>query len=166
MLSPPWRKTQSPGSSSRTHQVPPWRQQHSVCSNARGAAAETPKHSGPVFLDQVLAKLGPASEGSLSCDALIKEFLENWDQQELPDREAAGDRDSKAQSAFLHPPQDQEGGVVRHGSRLTPGRAAGSQGPHSTAGLTKDSAGEAENSADILAHGALPLATRRPAMLF
>ncbi|KAF4804839.1 hypothetical protein TURU_004282 [Turdus rufiventris] len=104
---------------------------YSTCSVTKGTAAETPKQSELVSLDPLWAKLGPASDESLSCDALVKELLENWDQEGLPDREAAGERDSEAQRTFLCPPQDKEGCVLSDGSRLSPELAEGSQGLHS-----------------------------------
>ncbi|KAL2307766.1 hypothetical protein Nmel_000746 [Mimus melanotis] len=122
---------------------------HSTCSMTKGAAEETLKHSEFVSLDQLVAELCPASDDSPSFDTLIKELLGNWDQEELPDREAAG---SEAQSAFPRPLQDKEGYVLRDGSSVTPELAAGSQGPHSRADVTKVSSGEAENNADLLAY--------------
>ncbi|KAL2308632.1 hypothetical protein Nmel_001690 [Mimus melanotis] len=131
--------------------------QHSACSVTKDAAVEAPKHSELVSLDQSLVELGPASDDSLSCDVLLQELLQNWDQEELPKREAARDRISESQRALILPQHDKEGCVLRDGSRVTPELAAGSQGPHSTSGATKDSAGEAEINAemappDLLAH--------------
>ncbi|KAL2308600.1 hypothetical protein Nmel_001652 [Mimus melanotis] len=124
---------------------------HSTSRATKDAAGETSKS-----LDQLLAELDPAPDDSLSCEALVKELLENWDEEELPDRKAAGDRNSKPQSALAHPQQDKEGCALGDGSSVTRELAAGSQGPHSTTAMTKDSA-EAENNAemtspDLLAH--------------
>lgn len=122
---------------------------HSPCSGIKEATRETPKCSELVSLDQLLAELGPLPEESLSCDALVRELLENWDQEELPDREAAAERDSQAESALFPPAGRKEGCVLGDGSSVTPEVAAGSQVPHSTLGVTKDSTGEAETSTEM-----------------
>ncbi|RMC14754.1 hypothetical protein DUI87_06928 [Hirundo rustica rustica] len=119
---------------------------HSARSVTKGAAGGTPKYSERVSLDQLLAELSPVSDDSLACDALVKELLENWEPEELPDRDAAEERDSEPQSALFVQAENKEGHVLKDGSSVTPEVAAGSQVPHTTLGVTKVSAGEAENS--------------------
>ncbi|KAF4796278.1 hypothetical protein TURU_085146 [Turdus rufiventris] len=143
--------TESPSSSSCILQDPPSptldaaagpSEPHRTSRVTKNTAAQTPEHSELGSLDQLLDELGPVSDCSLSCDALVKELLEDWEQEELRDRKAAGQRVSETQSARVHPSQHKEGCVLRKGSSVTPQLAAGSQGPHSTAGTTKLSAGE------------------------
>ncbi|XP_053808285.1 uncharacterized protein LOC128793206 [Vidua chalybeata] len=118
-------------------------ERHSAACMTKDAAGET-QHSEPVSLDQLLAELSPVSHDSLSCDTLVKELLENWEQEELPDTEAAGQRDREPESALFLPRQEKEGGVLRDASSLTLELVAGSQGLHSISGLTKASAGETD----------------------
>ncbi|KAF4796833.1 hypothetical protein TURU_079557 [Turdus rufiventris] len=117
----------------------------STRNTPKDATAETPEHSELVSLDELLAELGPTSDDSLSCDDLVNEILE-----ELPDRGAvAGQRVREPHSALVLPRQPQEGCVLRDGSSVTPELAAGSQEPRSTSGVTEDSAGGAENNAEM-----------------
>ncbi|KAF4802661.1 hypothetical protein TURU_023327 [Turdus rufiventris] len=118
--------------------------------STKDAAAKTREYPELVSFDQLLAELGPPADDSLSCDAIVNEILEDWDKEELPAREAAaGQRVREPQSALVLPQQPREGCALRQGSSVTPQLAAGSQGPHSTSGVTGDSAGEAENNAEM-----------------
>ena len=81
---------------------------HSTCSVTKDAAGETESSSELVSLDQLLADLCPVSHDSLSCDALIRELLEECEEEQLPDREEAGERDSEPESALSLPRQDEE----------------------------------------------------------
>nr|XP_041569959.1 uncharacterized protein LOC115494020 [Taeniopygia guttata] len=130
-------------------------ERHSAFCVTNDAAGEAPKHSEFVSLDHLLAELCPVSQDSLSSDALVKELVENWEQEELPDREVAGERDREPESALFLPPQDKEGCVRWDVSSVTPELAEGSQGLCSILGLTKDSVGETDTETappDRLAH--------------
>ena len=81
---------------------------HGTGRVTKDAAGETESSSELVSLDQLLADLCPVSHDSLSCDALIRELLEECEEEQLPDREAAGERDSEPESALSLPPQEEE----------------------------------------------------------
>ncbi|GAB0192690.1 hypothetical protein GRJ2_001734300 [Grus japonensis] len=51
---------------------------------------------------------GSASDRPPSWYALLEELLEEWEEEEVPDRQAAGEEDSDAESASLAPLNDEE----------------------------------------------------------
>lgn len=81
---------------------------HSTCSVTKDAAGETESSSELVSLDQLLADLCPVSDDSLSCNALVKGLLEKREEEQLPDREAAGERDREPERALSLQPQDKK----------------------------------------------------------
>lgn len=90
---------------------------HSHCSWSKDCAGETEHHSQLVPPDLFEELWSLFNNRDVPCwDTRVDQLLEKWEEEELPDREAAGEEDSEPESALCHSLQDKE--AVPAGSPL------------------------------------------------